>query len=84
MELTKKSPFASPPLITCEICSGTVMVQTIDLSIGFDVIRYVTPLSANFVSRIPNPKNYIAYQLSDIQGHKIHRLCNPILEEEEY
>lgn len=43
-------------LITCERCSGTVMVQTIDLSIGFDVIRYVNPFSANLVSKFPTKK----------------------------
>ena len=29
------------------------MVHRIDLSIGFDVTRYVRPLSANLVSRGP-------------------------------
>ena len=41
------------PIITCEIGSGTVMVHTIDFSIGFDVMRYVRPLSANLESKCP-------------------------------
>lgn len=40
-------------LFTCEISSGTVIVHTMDLSIGVDVIRYVIPFSANLLSRCP-------------------------------
>lgn len=40
-------------LITCKICSGTLILQIIDFSIGFDVMRYVRPFSANLVSKCP-------------------------------
>lgn len=39
--------------ITCDNSSGTVIFQTIDLSTGFDRIRYERPFSANLVSKCP-------------------------------
>lgn len=41
------------PGATCEISSGTLITHTMDLSIGFDVIRYAIPFSENLLSRLP-------------------------------
>lgn len=42
--------------LTCEMCSGTFMDHRIDPVIGFDVIWYVSPFSANLVSRCPGER----------------------------
>lgn len=47
---------APQAFLTCVICSGTFIDHKIDLSIGFEVIRYVSPFSANIVSKCPEEK----------------------------
>lgn len=42
--------------VTCEICSGTSIDHKIDPVIGFDVIWYLSPFSANLVSRCPEAR----------------------------
>jgi hypothetical protein len=44
-------------ILTCEICSGTFIDHTIDPEIGFDVIWYVSPFSANLVSKWPGERS---------------------------
>jgi len=43
-------------VFTCEICSGTFIDHKMDPEIGFDVIWYVSPFSANLVSKCPEAR----------------------------